>query len=107
MPYLLENQRIAPPVPDMNRPLRKRMGMNIIKINTDNLILPVAKDEFLPAIHEAAEEAVGQPVIAMGKLGITLASQFVGGIEPHRGIVGVKQCPLIGKRVFLDAVRQV
>lgn len=107
MPYLLKDQCIPSPVSDIKFPLRKWMEMNIIKINTDNFTLTVTMDEILSPIYQFIKKAVIQPVIVMGKQGITLAPYFVRGVESHGGMIGVKQCPLIGERVFFHAVREV
>lgn len=107
LPYLLKNQCILSPIPDIDLPLRKRMGMNIIKINTDNFILPITMDEVLSAIYQLIEKTVAQPVIMVGEQRVTLASHFVRSIESHGRMVSVKQCPFIGERIFFHAVWKV
>ena len=64
-------------------------------------------DDVFSPIDQLIKKVIVQSVIMMGKQGITLASHFVRAVESHGEMVGVEQCPFIGERVFLHAVRQV
>lgn len=83
------------------------MGMNIIKINTDNFTLTVAMDEILSPIYQTTEKTVVQPIVMMGEQGIAFASHSIGSIESHGGMVSVEQCPFVGNGIFFHAERQI
>lgn len=90
MSYLLKDQCIPSPVSDIKFPLRKWMGMNIIKINTDNFTLTVAMDEILSPIYQTTEKTVVQSIVMMGEQGIAFTSHSIGSIESHGGMVSVE-----------------